>query len=100
MRRRAGLIARLEHPGGAAYVTDTVQAVGLKDTFLAGSLAVDKPSGGPTLTMTPIFSRKTTADQAATNPDPFNQTTPSDLGWLLADIYQCALDGTSRPAAG
>jgi hypothetical protein len=28
-----------------------------------------------------------------TDPDSYNQTTPSDIGMLLEDIYQCAQDG-------
>src|SRR5690606_13154261 len=28
-----------------------------------------------------------------TDPDPYNQTTPTDMGMLLADIYQCASEG-------
>jgi hypothetical protein len=28
-----------------------------------------------------------------TDPDPYNQTTPSDIGMLLADLYQCAETG-------
>lgn len=79
---------------GAAYVTDTIQALGLHDTFLAGPLTAAKTTSGPTSTLAPLISRTTAADQVATNPDPFNQTTPSDLGWLLANVYQCALDGT------
>ncbi len=79
---------------GAAYVTETVGAIGLKDTFLAGPLVVMTASNAPSPTPPPIVSRQTSADQVATRPDPFNQTTPADLGWLLAAIYQCALDGT------
>ncbi|MEP7286795.1 MAG: serine hydrolase [Chloroflexota bacterium] len=79
---------------GADYVTATMQTLGLKDTFLVGPLTVDKPAAGPTPTLVPIQSLTTTADQISTDPDRFNQTTPSDLGWLLAGIYQCALDGT------
>ncbi len=79
---------------GADYVTATMQALGLNDTFLAGPLAVEMPGAGPTPTVPPLRLRKTSADQVATTPDRSNQTTPSDLGWLLAGIYQCALDGT------
>jgi hypothetical protein len=32
-------------------------------------------------------------DDVFTDPDAFNQTTPSDIGMLLADIYQCAETG-------
>jgi hypothetical protein len=79
---------------GADYVTETMQALGLKDTFLVGTLAAEKSGAGSTPTIPPLNTRQTTANQTATTPDRFNQTTPSDLGWLLAGIYQCALDGT------
>jgi beta-lactamase class A len=79
---------------GADYVTETMQALGLKDTFLAGPLAVEQ--AGPTATIPPLNGRQTTANQQATAPDPLNQTTPADLGWLLAGLYQCALDGTGH----
>lgn len=74
---------------GAAYVTQTMQALGLKNTFLGGALITEKAPTNP-----PSISLRTNADQTTTAPDPFNQTTPDDLGWLLAAIYQCANDGT------
>jgi uncharacterized protein YraI len=76
---------------GAKYVTDTLQALGLRDTYLAGPFAVES---NPTSTPPPVTGRKTTADQTSTTPDQLNQATPADLGWLLSDIYQCATDGT------
>jgi len=80
---------------GAAYVTDTMRALGLRDTFLLSPLAVNLPSDTrPTPTPPPLIIPQTTADQSATNPDYYNQTTPADLGWLLAAVYQCADNGT------
>ncbi len=79
---------------GAAYVTDTLQALGLQDTYLAGPFAVNSSGINPTATLPPLVGRQTTADQVSTTPDQLNQATPADLGWLLSDIYQCALDGT------
>ncbi len=79
---------------GAAYVTETMHMLGLKDTFLSGALATEQPTTETQPTRTARPSLKTSADQTLTAPDPFNQTTPSDLGWLLAGIYQCATDGT------
>jgi beta-lactamase class A len=69
---------------GPMGVTEDMQALGLENTFLAGEFAV----GSPLLQryVTPANSR-TDVD---TSPDPYNQTTPEDLGLLLADIYQCA----------
>jgi uncharacterized protein YraI len=79
---------------GADYVTETMRVLGLKDTFLIGPFFTGETGTGPTPTIPPLKPGQTTADQLATSPDLFNQTTPSDLGWLLAGIYQCALDGT------
>ncbi|MBT3390235.1 MAG: hypothetical protein HN413_07475 [Chloroflexi bacterium] len=68
-------------------VTDDLQALGLENTFLAGHFYL----GAPVLDLftTPANSR---AD-VNTNPDVYNQTTPSEMGMLLADLYQCAQTG-------
>lgn len=69
---------------GPMGVTEDMQALGLDSTFLAGEFAL----GSPLLQryVTPANSR-TDVD---TSPDPYNQTTPEELGLLLTDIYQCA----------
>lgn len=79
---------------GADVVTETMQALGLQDTFLTGSLWTGDLGIVPVATVPPLPLRKTYADQLSTEPDGYNQTTPADLGWLLAGIYRCALDGT------
>ncbi len=69
-------------------VTENMQALGLENTFLAGHFYL----GAPLLEryVTPANSR-TDID---TDPDPYNQTTPSDIGMLLEDIHQCSqMDG-------
>ncbi len=72
---------------GPLAVTEDMQALGLESTFLAGHFYL----GAPLLVRydTPANQR----DDVYTNPDPFNQTTASDMGMLLADIYQCAQRG-------
>lgn len=77
---------------GAESVTETMRALGLKNTFLVGPFFVGNAPGQPTATVVPVSSLKTEVDQQATEPDPFNQATPADLGWLLSGIYQCAMD--------
>jgi len=64
-------------------VTADVQALGLENTFLAGYFY----PGAPLLTVynTPANTRL----DIDTDPDIYNQTTPSDIGMLLEDIYQC-----------
>ena len=78
---------------GPLDVTADMQALGLRSTFIAGFFQ----PGAPLLKKftTPANSR--TDEQ--TNPDPYNQTTPSEMGQLLADIYQCAQNGGGTFAA-
>ena len=65
-------------------VTENMQAMGLENTFLAGHFYL----GAPLLQFfdTPANTR-TDID---TSPDPYNQTTPSDIGMLLEDLHQCS----------
>jgi beta-lactamase class A len=68
-------------------VTEDMQRLGLVNTFLAGYFY----NGAPLLQKidTPSNSR---AD-INTDPDPYSQTTSTDIGMLLEDIYQCATNG-------
>ncbi len=74
---------------GVAKVTETMQKLGLTNTFMTAPFADD-----PKITPQPVGTVKTTADQVSTDPDLYNQSTPADLGWLLGSIYQCAIDGS------
>ncbi|MBC8504182.1 MAG: serine hydrolase [Anaerolineales bacterium] len=74
-------------------ITEDLQALGLENTFLAGHFYL----GAPVLDIfqTPANLRT----DVYTNPDIYNQTTPSDLGMLLEDLYLCAeTGGGSLPA--
>jgi uncharacterized protein YraI/beta-lactamase class A len=84
---------------GALYVTETMQRFGLKNTFLANSFFTGAAVVGPTPTPQPFVPVPIPADQSYTNPDPSNQTTPEDLGWLLANLYYCARDGSGALTA-
>jgi beta-lactamase class A len=85
------LMERLLDPTfGPIMITEDMQALSLENTFLAGEFYF----GAPLLR---IF---TTPSQARSDiyapddePDPYNQTTPTDIGMLLADLYQCAETG-------
>jgi beta-lactamase class A len=71
---------------GPLFVTEDMQNLGLANTFLAGHFYLGAPL---------LVAYETPANQRVdvnTNPDLYNQTTPSDMGILLADIYQCAQD--------
>jgi hypothetical protein len=64
-----------------------MKALGLENTFFAGFFKLNSPL---------LANIRTPANQrmdAFTDPDPYNQTTPSDIGMLLEDIYQCSQYG-------
>jgi beta-lactamase class A len=69
---------------GPLLVTDDIRALGLENTFLGGFFYY----GAPLLASytTPAQSRT----DLYTEPDRYNQTTVSDIGMLLTDLYQCA----------
>jgi beta-lactamase class A len=81
------LMSDLDPNLGPLVVTEDMQTIGLENTFIAGYFA----PGSPLLRriQTPANSRT----DVNTDPDDYNQTTPSDMGMLLTDIYQCAEDG-------
>jgi len=81
------LMAQLDPNFGPLVVSDYMKSVGLENTFLAGFFA----PGSPLLQRfnTPANSRL----DINTDPDPYNQTTPADMGMLLVDVYQCAQTG-------
>ncbi|PWB77890.1 MAG: hypothetical protein C3F07_00835 [Anaerolineales bacterium] len=84
------LMESLDALQGPLVVTEDMQKIGLENTFLAGFFcSAENPC--------PLLKRfSTPANQRTdvfTDPDLFNQTTPSDAGMLLADIYQCAENG-------
>lgn len=73
---------------GPLVVTSDMRKLGLENTFLAGYFHV----GAPLLMYYDIPSHART--DLNNNPDPYSQTTVSDIGMLLTDLYQCAeLDG-------
>ena len=68
-------------------VTEDMQAAGLQNTFLAGYFTFGSPL---------LAQIETPANQRSdinTDPDLYSQTTPSDIGMLLEDIYECAETG-------
>ncbi len=72
---------------GPLMVTEDLQTMGFANTFLAGFFYPGAP----------LLRRYTTpANQRAdvtSEPDPYNQTIPIEIGSLLNDIYQCATVG-------
>lgn len=84
------LMERLSAFEGPLIVTENLQKIGLENTFIAGFFC-------DPFNPCPLLQRfSTPANQRVdvfTDPDPYNQTTTSDMGMLLADIYQCATTG-------
>lgn len=82
------LMERVVDPSTAPVdITDDMIALGLDSTFLAGHFY----PGAPLLAVyqTPANQRT----DLNTDPDIYNQTTPSEIGMLLEDIYQCTQTG-------
>ncbi len=68
-------------------ITKDMLALGLENTFLAGEFGLGSPL---------LREYKTPANQrtdVTTDPDLYNQSTSSDMGMLLEDIYLCAQYG-------
>lgn len=83
----------IDKNGGPLEVTNDLQALGLKNTFLAGYFY----PGAPLLRtfQTPANQR---TDLSA-GPDLYNQTTVAEMGMLMEDIYRCADSGGGTFAA-
>ena len=83
----------VDRTNGPLEVSGDLGQLGLENTFLAGQFYPGAPL---------LDAFKTPANQRAdvnTDPDIYNQTTPSDIGMLLEDIYQCNLTGGGALAA-
>jgi uncharacterized protein YraI len=72
---------------GAQNVTNFMRELGLEDSFLLAPYTVDPTR--PPVAPYPIAVPVTQADQIRANPEPYNQLTVEDMGWLLSAIYQC-----------
>jgi beta-lactamase class A len=81
------LMARLDEYRGPLIVTETLRQLGIENTFIAGYFK----EGAFLLEniTTPANSRT----DVSTNPDAYNQVTPSDIGTILEDLYQCSETG-------
>ena len=84
------IMAQIDSNTGPLIVSEDMQTLGLENTFMAGFFC--SPANP-----CPLLKRYTTpANQRTdvkTNPDDYNQTTASDMGMLLTDIYQCSESG-------
>jgi len=76
---------------GPLIVTQYMQKLGLINTFIIAFYC------SPENPCAPLQSYNSPANQRSdsnlTNPDTYNETTASDMGMLLEDVYQCAQAG-------
>jgi beta-lactamase class A len=83
------LMERIDRIRGPLVVTETLNELGFENTFIAGYYFPGAPILKP---------YRTPANQRFdidTNPDPYTQTTASDISMLLTDIYACERGGGS-----
>lgn len=84
------LMESLDSLKGPLIVTEDMKKIGLENTFLAGFFCSPE---FPCPLLRKIDTPANQRTDVVTDPDSFNQTTPSDIGMLLSDIYQCAESG-------
>lgn len=82
------ILERIDPSNGPIIVTQNMEAIGLRSTYISGMFFLGAPNLIPGK-VTPGNSRT----DIFTDPDPYSQTTPSEMGILLADIYQCVQTG-------
>jgi uncharacterized protein YraI len=75
---------------GADEVTRMFQILGLTHSFILSPYIADP--NNPPVPPAPLSRPTTGLDQTRANPDFTNQLTVSDMGYLLASMYQCAYE--------
>jgi beta-lactamase class A len=81
------LMTKLDEYQGPLIVTETLRQLGIEDTFIAGYFFDNAPL------LEVIHTPANTRTEITTNPDIYNQVTPSDIGTILEDLYQCSESG-------
>lgn len=87
------LMERIDPVFGPIRVTEMVRELGLENTFMAGYFFLNAPL---------LREYLTDANQRpdlSTAPDRYNQTTASEIGALLGDLYACGNGGGTLLAA-
>ncbi len=87
------LMERIDPVRGPLMVTDFLQELGLESTFMAGYFRL----GAELMRVYRTPGNQRT--DVSTNPDVYNQTTASEIGLLLADLYRCGDGGGALLAA-
>lgn len=79
------VLERIDQFNGPILVTNNMESIGLESTFLGGMFYL----GAPNLLPNKITPGNSRTDVSIVR-DAYSQTTPAEMGILLADIYQCA----------
>jgi beta-lactamase class A len=87
------LMKSLDETHGPLVVSETMQALGLENTFINGFFY---PGAGVLKFFNTPANERTDVN---TDPDIYSQTTPADMAMLLEDIYLCAQTGGSSLVA-
>lgn len=82
------ILERIDSNNGPIIVSQNMEQIGLTSTYISGMFFL----GAPNLIPGKVTPGNSRAD-IFTDPDPYSQTTPSEMGTLLADIYQCVQNG-------
>ena len=77
---------------GAEDTTRILQQLGLRNTFITAPYDTTTAAATATPLPRPVEVLQTEADQEKANPNPTNQVTVEEMGWLLGNVYQCAYD--------
>jgi uncharacterized protein YraI len=88
--RLLAVIGNQDEWRGATQVTNFLRTLGLENSYLLAPYVADPAH--PPVAPAPIPVPDTSVDQAIAFPEPYNQVTLEDLGWLLAAIYQCGYE--------
>jgi beta-lactamase class A len=81
------LMAKLNEFRGPLIVTETLRQLGINNTYIAGYFFDNAPL------LEEIHTPANSRTDVTTNPDAYNQVTPSDIGTILEDLYQCSETG-------
>lgn len=87
------LMEQIDRFQGPLKVADTMQQLGLENTFIAGYFHL----GSELLKR--FQTPGNTRSDIDTRPDPYNQTSATDMGVLLTDLYRCTQGGGALVAA-
>lgn len=79
---------------GAEETTRFLRELGLRNTFITAPYHTTTERSTSTPMPRPAEIPRTEANQEASNPNPTNQLTVDEMGWLLTNIYECAYNET------